>query len=125
MRMRVEGMCKVSMNIGVEFQYGEFYLERDYLVFDRNYSLGMKKRQTFPIAKLKNIAVIPENGRIYVTFACGDTVFELDEFADGDLSVFAHELRTARYGAKSADMMQFTFEKSRQYTTHHQHHFVE
>ncbi|MBC1499076.1 RpiR family transcriptional regulator [Listeria weihenstephanensis] len=125
--MRVEGMCKVTANFGMEFQYGEFYLERDYLVFDRNYSFGMKKRQTFPIAKLQNIKVVPENGRLYVTFACGPTVFELDSALDGDLKGFAQELRTARHGAKTGkrEAQHFKYENRRQYTTHHQHHFAE
>ncbi|MBA3926438.1 hypothetical protein [Listeria rustica] len=122
--MRVEGMCKVTANFGMEIQYGEFYLERDYLVFDRNYSLGLKKRQTFPIAKLTDIVVVPEDGRLYVTFACGDMSFELDEPVDGDLATFVRELRTARYGVKP-EVQHFKYEKRRQYTTHHQHHFVE
>ncbi|WP_185342819.1 RpiR family transcriptional regulator [Listeria rocourtiae] len=124
MMMRVAGMCKVAANFGMEFQYGEFYLERDYLVFDRNYSMGMKKRQTFPIAKLTDILVVPENGRLYVTFACGDILFELDEAVYGNLSDFAWELRTARYGVKQ-DGTQFRYAKRRQYTTHHQYHFAE
>lgn len=122
--MRVQGMCKVTANFGMEFQYGEFYLERDYLVFDRNYSLGLKKRQTFPIVKLTDIVVIPENGRLFVTFSCGDMCFELGEAVDGDLADFARELRTARYGVKP-EVQRFKYEKRRQYTTHHQHHFVE
>ncbi|MBC1475977.1 RpiR family transcriptional regulator [Listeria grandensis] len=122
--MRVEGMCKVTANLGMEIQYGEFYLERDYLVFDRNYSLGMKKRQTFPIAKLTDIAMVSENGQLYVTFVCGDIVFELESPSAGDLGAFARELRTLRDGAK-LETKHFRYEKERQYTTHHQHHFVE
>lgn len=52
--MKLDGVCKINSALGMEYQYqfGEFYIDRDYLVFDQDFSLGMKKRQTFPVAKL-------------------------------------------------------------------------
>lgn len=56
--MKLDGVCKINSALGMEYQFGEFYIDRDYLVFDQDFSLGMKKRQTFPVAKLGHMALV-------------------------------------------------------------------
>ncbi|HDU0856894.1 TPA: hypothetical protein REQ84_001882 [Listeria monocytogenes] len=68
--MKLDGVCKINSALGMEYQFGEFYIDRDYLVFDQDFSLGMKKRQTFPVAKLGHMALVREEEEIMLTFSC-------------------------------------------------------
>lgn len=47
--MKLDGVCKINSALGMEYQFGEFYIDRDYLVFDQDFSLGMKKDKRFQL----------------------------------------------------------------------------
>lgn len=116
--MIVEGICKVYSEIGMEYQYGEFYVERDYLVFEQNYSYGLGKRHTYPLMSLRNIALIPEKGSMYLTFSCENTRFEITDYAN-ELKPFLDELRAERY-----DVSPQQANKREKYTPHHHYIFA-
>ncbi|AIS61094.1 hypothetical protein [Listeria ivanovii] len=121
--MKIEGVCKIYSSLGLEYQFGEFYIDRDYLVFDQNFSLGMKKRQTFPVAKLRNIALTTDRNEICLTFSCDNIEFELNENTQGSLYEFRHLLENK--GLDGADFKkEKSIEKTR-YTTHHYHNFAQ
>lgn len=116
--MIVSGICKVYSGIGMEYQYGEFYVERDYLVFEQNYSYGLGKRHTYPLASLRNIALVPEKSGQYLTFSCDNTRFEIAD-STNKLKPFADELRAERYGMQEPNRM-----KRSKYTPHHHYVFA-
>lgn len=117
--MKLDGVCKVNSALGMEYQFGEFYIDRDYLVFDQNFSLGMKKRQTFPIVKLEKMALVREKEEMLLTFSCDNIEFELNGNSHANLREFRDLLQNK--GTNAADIQKA--EKAR-YTTHHYHNFA-
>ncbi len=51
--MKLDGVCKINSALGMEYQFGEFYIDRDYLVFDQDFSLGMKKKTNVSSCKIR------------------------------------------------------------------------
>lgn len=43
--MRLEGTCKIHSSLGVEYQFGEFSINQECLVFEQNYSFGGKNER--------------------------------------------------------------------------------
>lgn len=117
--MQLEGICKVHSGMGMEYQYGEFYIDRDYLVFEQNYGYKMGKRHTYPLQGLENIALIPENGQVYLTFSCEKICFEIAG-TEEKLYPFYEALHTKQRLPKTASTPQ---PKRSRYTTHHQYFF--
>lgn len=33
--MKLDGVCKINSALGMEYQFGEFYIDRDYLVLTK------------------------------------------------------------------------------------------
>ncbi|WP_270998955.1 RpiR family transcriptional regulator [Listeria seeligeri] len=121
--MKLEGTCKIYSTLGLEYQFGEFYIDRDYLVFDQNFSLGMKKRQTFPVAKLRNIAITAEENELSLTFSCDNIQFEINENTHGNLREFKGLLKNK--GLNGADFKKEKNSEKASYTTHHYHNFAQ
>ncbi|ECQ6353552.1 TPA_asm: RpiR family transcriptional regulator [Listeria innocua] len=120
--MKLDGVCKISSALGMEYQFGEFYIDRDYLVFDQNFSLGMKKRQTFPVAKLGHIALVREEEEILLTFSCDNIEFEINGNSHANLREFRDLLQNK--GTNSSDIKKAENKKKARYTTHHYHNFA-
>ncbi|MBC1420364.1 RpiR family transcriptional regulator [Listeria seeligeri] len=121
--MKLEGTCKIYSTLGLEYQFGEFYIDRDYLVFDQNFSLGMKKRQTFPVAKLRNITITAEENELSLTFSCDNIQFEINENTHGNLREFKGLLENK--GLNGADFKKEKNSEKTSYTTHHYHNFAQ
>ncbi|WP_163651752.1 hypothetical protein [Listeria sp. PSOL-1] len=90
--MKIEGVCKVFSQLGMEYRFGVFYIERDYLVFKQDYSFGMSKKHTYPLKTLRNIALLPENRKVCLMFECHPIQFEIDGQIE-HLQPFYDELR--------------------------------
>lgn len=121
--MKLEGVCKVYSALGVEYQFGEFYIDRDYLVFDQNYSLAMKKRQTFPVAKLHHIKLISNGNGAHLTFSCDNIEFEVNDDAQGNLLTFRDLLQNKCLSQIAINNIESSSESG--YTTHHYHVFAQ
>ncbi|EAE5922197.1 RpiR family transcription regulator [Listeria monocytogenes FSL J1-208] len=120
--MKLDGVCKINSAFGMEYQFGEFYIDRDYLVFDQNFSLGMKKRQTFPIAKLAKIALVREEAKILLTFSCDNIDFEITGNSHDNLREFRDILQNK--GVTNLEINKADNKKKTRYTTHHYHNFA-
>ncbi|WP_167629993.1 hypothetical protein [Listeria valentina] len=118
--MQLEGICKVHSGIGMEYQYGEFYIDRDYLVFEQNYGYKMGKRHTYPLQALENIALIPKGDHVYLTFSCARIRFEIAG-TEEMLYSFYEELRSGHSLSQSEESKPQP--KRSRYTTHHQYFF--
>ncbi|EUJ28864.1 putative RpiR family transcriptional regulator [Listeria floridensis FSL S10-1187] len=118
--MKVEGVCKVYSDIGMEYRYGEFYIDRDYLVFEQNYSYQIGKRHTYPLKSLRNIVLIPKNRQLCLTFASENFCFEISGTEKMLLPLY-NELRNLNGHTANRDK---TARKRTKYTTHHQYYFA-
>lgn len=119
--MKIEGICKVFSRLGMEYQFGIFYIERDYLVFEQEFSMGMGKKYTYPLNSLINIALLPKNKKVCLTFECDYIQFEIDGGVDW-LQPFYNELRGCP--EKAQRKMLTSYAHSKDYTPHHHYLFT-
>ncbi|WP_099221789.1 hypothetical protein [Listeria costaricensis] len=115
--MKIEGTCKISTALGMEYQFGIFYIERDYLVFEH----GLSSRRTYPLQKLCHIEMSLKKRRSNLTFSCGNVHFEIDG---------PYEAIKSLADGLNGDFSAYQFEpeqdaqRKRKFSAHHDHLFA-
>lgn len=101
--MRLEGTWKIHSSLGVEYQFGEFSINQECLVFEQNYSFGGKKRKIFPLKILDAAELHTNKGGDLLSFSCDNLEFELDGSSNREINQFMEELKTGLASIKRAN----------------------
>ncbi|WP_239253672.1 hypothetical protein [Listeria ilorinensis] len=115
--MKIEGTCKILTELGVEYQFGICYIERDYLVFEH----GLSNRHTYPLQKIHHIEMSLKKRRPNLTFSCGNVHFEIDG---------PYEMIKSLADGLNGDFSAYQFESERDahskhtFSAHHDHLFA-